>query len=63
MGHNVLQNSSPNGEFAKHEIDVITSVYPCTTTAALTTYYSAKSPLETGWIAWSQYFKELRKIH
>lgn len=33
-------------------------MYPSTTTAALTTYYSGKPPYETGWIAWSQYFKE-----
>lgn len=36
----------------------MTSVCPSTTTAALTTYYSGKPPYETGWIAWSQYFKE-----
>lgn len=33
-------------------------MYPSTTTSALTTYYSGKPPYETGWIAWSQYFKE-----
>jgi hypothetical protein len=58
MGEHILNNLSPNGYFAKHEIDCITSVYPSTTTAALTTYYSGKPPYETGWIAWSQYFKE-----
>lgn len=26
--------------------------------AALTTYYAGRPPYETGWIAWSQYFKE-----
>lgn len=58
MGENILNNSSPNGIFAKNRIDKITSVYPSTTTAAMTTYYSGKPPIETGWIAWSQYFKE-----
>lgn len=58
MGDNVLKNASPNGLFETHKLDTITSVYPCTTTAALNTFYSGKSPLETGWIAWSQYFKE-----
>lgn len=58
MGEHVLNNISPNGFFKKNEIDCITSVYPSTTTAALTTYYSGKPPYETGWIAWSQYFKE-----
>ena len=58
MGEHVLNNISSNGFFKQHEIDCITSVYPSTTTAALTTYYSGKPPYETGWIAWSQYFKE-----
>lgn len=58
MGENILENISPNGIFFKNKIDEITSVYPSTTTAAMTTYYSGLPPVETGWIAWSQYFKE-----
>ena len=58
MGDIVLKNIDENGYFRQNQIDVITSVYPSTTTAALTTYYSGKPPFETGWIAWSQYFKE-----
>lgn len=58
MGEHVLKNVSKDGFFRKNEIDCITSVYPSTTTAALTTYYSGKPPYESGWIAWSQYFKE-----
>ena len=58
MGEHILNNVSPNGFFEKNKVDCITSVYPSTTTAALTTYYSCKPPFETGWIAWSQYFKE-----
>lgn len=58
MGENILKNISPDGIFSKNKIDTITSVYPSTTTAAMTTYYSGKPPIETGWIAWSQYFKE-----
>lgn len=58
MGEHILGNISPNGYFSKNKIDCVTSVYPSTTTAALTTYYSGKPPYETGWIAWSQYFKE-----
>ncbi len=49
---------STNGFFKKNEVKKVTSVYPSTTTAALTTYYAGKPPYETGWIAWSQYFKE-----
>lgn len=58
MGENILTPISPDGFFKNHEIEKVTSVYPSTTTAALTTYYSGKPPYETGWIAWSQYFKE-----
>lgn len=58
MGEQVLNVLSKNGYFKKNELTCVTSVYPSTTTAAMTTYYSGKSPLETGWIAWSQYFKE-----
>ena len=58
LGEHILNPISPDGYFKNHQIDLVTSVYPSTTTAALTSYYSGKSPYETGWIAWSQYFKE-----
>lgn len=58
MGEHILNNLSLNGYFFNNKIDCVTSVYPSTTTAALVTYYSGKPPYETGWIAWSQYFKE-----
>ena len=58
MGEHILEKASPNGYFKSNDLDCLTSVYPSTTTAALTTYYSGKPPYETGWIAWSQYFKE-----
>ena len=47
MGENILKNISLNGTFSKNKIDEITSVYPSTTTAAMTTYYSGKPPIET----------------
>lgn len=58
LGEHILNPISPNGYLKKHQIDLVTSVYPSTTTAALTTYYSGRPPYETAWIAWSQYFKE-----
>ena len=48
MGEHILNNISPNGFFTDHRIDCLTSVYPSTTTAALTTYYAGKPPYETG---------------
>lgn len=58
LGEHILNTISPNGILYNNKIDCVTSVYPSTTTAALTTYYAGKPPYETGWIAWSQYFKE-----
>ena len=58
LGEHILNDISKKGYFNRNKIDVVTSVYPSTTTAALTAYYSGKTPYETGWIAWSQYFKE-----
>ena len=61
MGENVLLHSSPNGLFERNKLCNVTSVFPSTTTAAMTTYYSGKPPIETGWIAWTQFFKEFGK--
>ena len=58
MGESIIEKTAPEGYLKKNIIDIVTSVYPSTTTAAMTTYYSGKTPYETGWIAWSQYFKE-----
>jgi len=58
LGEYILNDVSPDGFFNQNKIDCVTSVFPSTTTAALTSYYSGKVPYETGWIAWSQYFKE-----
>lgn len=58
MGEHILNNISTGGYFCNNKIDLVTSIYPSTTTAALSAYYSGKTPYETGWIAWSQYFKE-----
>jgi len=61
MGENILANNSPTGILNKNKLCNITSVFPTTTTAAMTTYYSGKPPIETAWIAWTQYFKEYGK--
>ena len=58
LGEYNLNEISKDGFFKQNQIDCVTSVFPSTTTAALPAYYSGKAPYETGWIAWSQYFKE-----
>jgi len=57
LGTSIL-NKHSNGFLSQNKIADITSVCPSTTTSAMTTYYSAKPPSKTGWLAWSQYFKE-----
>ena len=54
MGDIVLNNISKDGYFEKNKLTTVTSVYPSTTTAAMTTYYSGMPPYESGWVAWSQ---------
>ena len=40
---------------------VLTSVFPSTTTNATTTYLTNKYPMEHGWFGWSLYFEELKR--
>lgn len=47
MGEHILKDISPGGFFYHNHKDIITSVCPSTTTAAMTTYYSGKPPIET----------------
>ena len=47
MGESILNKVVPNGFFKKNQNTVITSVFPSTTAAAMTTYYSGKPPIET----------------
>jgi hypothetical protein len=61
MGSDMLSHNVPNGFFLKNKVADIDSVYPCTTTAALTTLESGLTPAEHGWLGWSCYFKEINQ--
>lgn len=62
LGVNILENNLPEDSFfRKHIFTEISSVYPCTTTAALTSILSGLNPCEHGWVGWSCYFKEVDK--
>ncbi len=62
LGTNVLKSNLPEDSFLrKHVYTEISSVYPCTTTAAITSILSGKTPAEHGWIGWSCYFSEINK--
>lgn len=59
MGTNILnQHLLPTDFLRKHQVDTITSVYPPTTVAATNAVLAVKSPYETGYLGWVQYFKE-----
>ncbi len=59
MGSEILKkNLSENDFLLRNLSESVNSVFPSTTTAAMTTYYSALPPVTHGWIAWSLFFKE-----
>ena len=59
MGMDALARHLPDSGFLmRHVAQTLTSVYPSTTTAAMTAYYSGLSPNEHAWLGWSLFFKE-----
>lgn len=62
MGMYNLEKCLPPDSFLRsHVCKPITSVYPPTTVAATTALYSGLEPCESGWLGWTQYFKEVDK--
>lgn len=47
---------------ANHFYCDLTSVFPTTTTAAITTFFTGKAPQEHGLAAWDMYFDEIKDI-
>lgn len=45
----------------EHRIGTLSSVFPPTTVAATTAIMSGRSPIETGWLGWCQYVKDVDK--
>jgi len=63
MGDEFVQRQlAAEGYFRSHQVDTLTSVYPCTTTAATTSMLSGLSPAEHGWLGWSPWFREYGRI-
>ncbi|MDD2534843.1 MAG: alkaline phosphatase family protein [Eubacteriales bacterium] len=58
----IRRQLAPEGFFNRHVVDEISSVYPCTTTAATTTMLTGLSPAEHGWLGWSPWFREYGRI-
>lgn len=57
----VEKNLSADTFIKKNVKQVLTSVFPSTTTNAMTTYLSNMYPMEHGWFGWSLYFEELKR--
>lgn len=59
MGEDMLRRNLDETSFLRaHTRRSLTSVFPSTTTAALTSFYSGLSPIQHGWLGWSLFFKE-----
>ena len=60
MGISILNRHLPETSFTrKHVMRSLTSTFPPTTVAATTSVNSGLTPLETGWLGWITYFKEI----
>jgi predicted AlkP superfamily pyrophosphatase or phosphodiesterase len=63
MGMDALVHHLPEDSFLRrHLVKTISSVFPPTTAAALTSIETGLTPYEHGWLGWSLYFKEIDKI-
>ncbi len=59
MGEKALQAHLDKDDFLRqHMISPMESVFPPTTTAAMTSYYSGLTPAEHGWLGWSLPFRD-----
>lgn len=59
LGNISLENISKNGFLNQNKVDVISSVFPSTTVAAINTISSGIPPVAHGWLGWTSYFKEV----
>ena len=60
MGISILKSHLPKDSFTRtHIIRPISSTFPPTTVAATTSINTGLTPLETGWLGWVTYFKEV----
>ncbi len=63
LGSSFLRQQMPRSCFLnEHYHSDLTSVYPCTTTAATTTLQSGLSPAQHGWLGWNAWFMEYGAI-
>lgn len=62
MGMDMLSDNLQDTAFLrKNIVSRISTVFPSTTVAGLTSYFTARTPIEHGWLGWSLFFKEYQK--
>ena len=59
MGQNIARlHLKDNSYIRSHYVTTINSTFPPTTAAATTAFLTGKYPIETGWLGWTEYFKD-----
>ena len=59
MGQNITRlHLKENSYIRSHYVHTINSTFPPTTAAATTAFLTGKYPIETGWLGWTEYFKD-----
>ncbi len=63
FGYNIMRRNLPADSFlARHIVMSFSSTFPPTTVAATTALRSGKTPIETGWLGWFSYYKEINEV-
>lgn len=62
LGHEHLKRASPGGALRRHLRGRITSVFPSTTAAAITTFLTGTAPQQHGLTGWFTYFRDLDRV-
>jgi len=59
LGSEILKKHAEEADFLiKHQRDVLTTVFPSTTTSATTSALTGLPPVCTGWVGWQQFVQE-----
>ena len=59
MGQNITRlHLKENSYIRSNYVTTINSTFPPTTAAATTAFLTGKYPIETGWLGWTEYFKD-----
>ena len=59
MGQNITRLHLKEKSYIRsHYVTTINSTFPPTTAAATTAFLTGKYPIETGWLGWTEYFKD-----